>query len=148
MTAAQKKARDNFKKAIAYRKKTGCSLKEAFAHVKGGKIKGLDKVVKKGNKTAVIYSKKAAPKKKKEPKKKVVKQGKLFGVTIFEYKVSQGGKYYVASNLPLKGIGIIQLGNGKDHKRNLFTYTFTETALKKMQKLLGKENTTYIESDY
>jgi len=80
MTAAQKKARENFSKAIAYRKKTGCSLKEAFAHVKGGKIKGLDKVVKKGNKTAVIYSKKAAPKKKAVPKKKVVKQGKLFGV--------------------------------------------------------------------
>jgi hypothetical protein len=30
MTAAQKKAKDNFIKAIAYRKKTGCSLKEAF----------------------------------------------------------------------------------------------------------------------
>jgi len=74
MTAAQKKARDNFKKAIAYRKKTGCSLKQAFAHVKGATVKGLDKVVKKGNKTAVIYSKKAAP------KKKAVKQGSLFGI--------------------------------------------------------------------
>jgi hypothetical protein len=74
MTAAQKKARDNFKKAIAYRKKTGCSLKQAFAHVKGGTVKGLDKVVKKGNKTAVIYSKKATP------KKKAVKQGSLFGI--------------------------------------------------------------------
>jgi transcriptional antiterminator Rof (Rho-off) len=80
MTAAQKKARENFSKAIAYRKKTGCSLKQAFAHIKGGKIKGLDKVVKKGNKTAVIYSKKAAPKKKAIAKNKVVKQGKLFGV--------------------------------------------------------------------
>jgi len=38
MTAAQKKARENFTKAIEYRKKTGCSLKEAFAHVKGGKV--------------------------------------------------------------------------------------------------------------
>jgi hypothetical protein len=43
MTAAQKKARDNFKKAIAYRKKTGCSLKEAFAHVKGGKVAAIPK---------------------------------------------------------------------------------------------------------
>jgi len=80
MTAAQKKARENFSKAIAYRKKTGCTLKQAFAHVKGGKIKGLDKVVKKGNKTAVIYSKKEAPKKKAAPKKKVLKQSSLFGV--------------------------------------------------------------------
>jgi hypothetical protein len=86
MTAAQKKARDNFKKAIAYRKKTGCTLKEAFAHVKGASVKGLDKVVKKGNKTAVIYSKKAALKKKAAPKNKVVKQGKLFDVGAISLK--------------------------------------------------------------
>jgi hypothetical protein len=76
MTAAQTKARANFKKAIAYRTKTGCSLKEAFAHVKGS-VSGLDKVVKKGNKTTVLYTKKA--KKKAAPKKKV-SQGVLFGV--------------------------------------------------------------------
>jgi len=77
MTAAQIKAQANFKKAIAYRTKTGCSLKEAFAYVKGGKVTGLDKVVKKGNKTTVQYTKKA--KKKAIPKKKV-SQGVLFGV--------------------------------------------------------------------
>jgi IS5 family transposase len=77
MTAAQLKARANFKKAIAYRTKTGCSLKEAFAYVKGNKVTGLDKVVKKGNKTTVLYTKKA--KKKAAPKKKV-SQGVLFGV--------------------------------------------------------------------
>jgi hypothetical protein len=38
MSAAQKTAQANFKKAIAYRKKTGCSLKDAFAYVKGGKV--------------------------------------------------------------------------------------------------------------
>lgn len=84
MSAAQKKNQDNFKKAIAYRKKTGCTLKEAFAH-----IKGFDGVTKKGNKTTVHYSKSVAPKKaakKVAPKKKVAskkvthKQGKLFGV--------------------------------------------------------------------
>jgi len=77
MTAAQKKARENFSKAIAYRKKTGCTLKQAFAHVKGTSVKGLDKVVKKGNKTSVLYTKKT----KTEPKKKVVKQGSLFGIS-------------------------------------------------------------------
>ena len=39
MTAAQKTAKANFKKAIEYRKKTGCTLKEAFAHVYGSKSK-------------------------------------------------------------------------------------------------------------
>ena len=76
MSAAQKAAQANFKKAIAYRKKTGCTLKQAFAHVKGGKVSGLDKVVKKGNKTTVLYTKKA--KKKAAPKKKAT-QGVLFG---------------------------------------------------------------------
>lgn len=76
MSAAQKAAQANFKKAIAYRKKTGCTLKQAFAHVKGGKVSGLDKVIKSGNKTTVLYTKKA--KKKAAPKKKT-SQGVLFG---------------------------------------------------------------------
>ena len=38
MTAAQKTAKDKFKKAIAYRQKTGVSLKEAFAHIYGKKV--------------------------------------------------------------------------------------------------------------
>lgn len=50
ISAAQKKAKDNFKKAIAYRKKTGCDLKAAFAHVYGKKVGTVKK--------------KAAPKKK------------------------------------------------------------------------------------
>jgi hypothetical protein len=45
MTAAQKKARANFTKAIAYRKKTGCTLKQAFAHVKGIKVAATPKKV-------------------------------------------------------------------------------------------------------
>ena len=54
MTAAQKAAKANFKKAIEYRKKTGVSLKEAFAHVYGKKVGAAPK--KKA-------AKKAAPKK-------------------------------------------------------------------------------------
>jgi len=37
MTSAQKLAKEKFKKAIAYRQKSGVSLKEAFAHVYGKK---------------------------------------------------------------------------------------------------------------
>lgn len=55
MSLAQKKARENFKKAIAYRKKTGCTLKQAFSHVKGGKVTGVKKAVKK------VAKKKAVP---------------------------------------------------------------------------------------
>lgn len=55
MTTAQKNNAVKFKKAIAIRKKTGCSLKEAFEQVYGTKKVG-------------------AVKKKAAPKKKVVKK--------------------------------------------------------------------------
>jgi hypothetical protein len=63
MTAAQKTAKDKFKKAIAYRQKTGVSLKEAFAHIYGKKV--------------------GAVKKKSEPKKKAA------NMKIAKYKVGQ-----------------------------------------------------------
>ena len=47
MTAAQKIAKEKFKKAIAYRQKTGVSLKEAFAHVYGKKVSVFKKTAKK-----------------------------------------------------------------------------------------------------
>jgi hypothetical protein len=50
MTAAQKTAKAKFKQAIAYRQKTGVTLKEAFAHIYGKKVG--------------VVKKKAAPKKK------------------------------------------------------------------------------------
>jgi hypothetical protein len=43
MTAAQKTAKAKFKQAIAYRQKTGVSLKEAFAHIYGKKVKAAVK---------------------------------------------------------------------------------------------------------
>jgi hypothetical protein len=85
MTAAQKAAKANFKKAIEYRKKTGVSLKEAFAHVYGKKVGAAPKkkAAKKAapKKAAKKVAKKAAPKKKavkkaapKKAVKKVVKK--------------------------------------------------------------------------
>jgi len=72
MTAAQKKAKAKFKQAIAYRQKTGVSLKEAFAHVYDKKVGAAPK--KKA-------AKKAAPKK---AAKKVVKKAapKKIGLSI------------------------------------------------------------------
>ncbi len=43
MTAAQKTAKAKFKQAIAYRQKTGVSLKEAFAHIYGRKVGAVKK---------------------------------------------------------------------------------------------------------
>jgi hypothetical protein len=88
MTAAQKTAKANFKKAIEYRKKTGVSLKEAFAHVYGKKVGAAPKkkAAKKAapKKAAKKVVKKAAPKKvakkaapKKVAKKKHTKYGKV-----------------------------------------------------------------------
>ena len=81
MTAAQKTAKANFKKAIEYRKKTGVSLKEAFAHVYGKKVGAAPKKKAAPKKAA---KKKAAPKKvakkaapKKAAKKKHTKYGKV-----------------------------------------------------------------------
>jgi len=71
MTAAQKAAKEKFKKAIAYRTKTGVSLKEAFAHVYGKKVGAVKKKAAPKKKTAV---KKAAPKKKAAVKKAAVKK--------------------------------------------------------------------------
>jgi hypothetical protein len=70
MTAAQKTAKANFKKAIEYRKKTGVSLKEAFAHVYGKKVGAAPK--KKA-------TKKAAPKKAAKKIVKKVAPKKVYG---------------------------------------------------------------------
>ena len=63
MTAAQKAARVKFNKAIAIRKKTGCTLKDAFAQVYGKKVGAVKK--------------KAAPKKKAAKRKPVAKKKKV-----------------------------------------------------------------------
>lgn len=74
MTAAQKLAKEKFKKAIAIRTKTGVSLKEAFAQVYGKKKVGAVKKKKAApKKAAKKVVKKAAPKK---TAKKVVQKNK------------------------------------------------------------------------
>ena len=84
MTAAQKTAKANFKKAIEYRKKTGVSLKEAFAHVYGKKVGAVKK--------------KAAPKKKaavkKAAKKKPVKRGAKTKVLVLKKQYDTSVKKY------------------------------------------------------
>ena len=77
MTAAQKIAKEKFKKAIAYRQKTGVSLKEAFAHVYGKKT-----VTKKPTKYKSKLTKKWNPIKPTDNVKELKKYGyQLKGVT-------------------------------------------------------------------
>jgi len=92
MTQAQKTAKAKFKQAIAYRQKTGVSLKEAFAHIYGKKKVGAVK-------------KKSAPKKKaakKVVKKKVAKKvvKKKYGLNKsldLKYSAQKPGKRKSAS---------------------------------------------------
>jgi hypothetical protein len=72
MTAAQKAARVKFNKAIAIRKKTGCTLKEAFAQVYGKKVGAVKKKA----------AKKSAPKKKAVKKDSYHKDTKSHNVNI------------------------------------------------------------------
>ena len=83
MTAAQKTAKDKFKKAIAYRQKTGVSLKEAFAHIYGKKVGAVKKKV----------AKKSAPKKKAAKKVTGIKQDKKFQAKKPGKRVSDGKHY-------------------------------------------------------
>jgi hypothetical protein len=75
MTAAQKTAKLKFKQAIAYRQKTGVTLKEAFAHIYGKKVG--------------VVKKKAAPK-KKVAKKVVKKVAKKIGYSKIRLDQEKG----------------------------------------------------------
>jgi len=79
MTAAQKTAKAKFKQAIAYRQKTGVSLKEAFAHIYGRKVSAVKK--------------KAAPKKKAAKKVTGIKQDRKIQAKKPGKRVSDGKHY-------------------------------------------------------
>jgi len=89
MTQAQKIAKEKFKKAIAYRKKTGATLKEAFAFVYGRKVSPVKK--------------KAEPK-KKAASKKVGFAHKKVGALPIDFKGNfQGYRFKVINQYQLDG---------------------------------------------
>jgi hypothetical protein len=97
MTQAQKTAKAKFKQAIAYRQKTGVSLKEAFAHIYGKKKVGA--VKKKSAPKKKVAKKKVAKKKvaKKVVRKKVAKK-KLTKIDYDKrYQANKPGKRKSAS---------------------------------------------------
>jgi len=103
MTAAQKTAKTKFKQAIAYRQKTGVSLKEAFAHIYGKKVSGSSDYYtrkKEGRVKARKTIKKAAP--KKVAKKKLTRKDydKRFQALKPGKRISTGKNYpYIEGNV-------------------------------------------------
>ena len=61
MTTAQKNAKAKFKQAIAYRQKTGVSLKDAFAHIYGKKVASVSKKTVKKSATKKVGALKLKP---------------------------------------------------------------------------------------
>jgi DNA repair protein RadC len=116
MTAAQKVARDNFKKAIAYRQKTGVSLKEAFAHVKGKKVGAIKKkATKKAKllkaKTVIVSKQKNNTKSKKADKRvQALPPGKRlskYGTTYYERRSNRSDKGVLLGNaMPSKFVSL------------------------------------------
>jgi hypothetical protein len=112
MTAAQKAAKANFKKAIEYRKKTGVSLKEAFAHVYGKKKVGAapkKKAAKKKaapKKAAKKVAKKAAP--KKAARKVVKKAAPKRSVSLHKDTKSHNVNIRVMSGMESVAIGNVK----------------------------------------
>jgi len=93
MTAAQKTAKANFLKAIDYRKKTGVSLKEAFAKVYG-------------KKTRTVAKKKFVPKKftieEEEKFKQIIAEAKKIRANNPDISKSQLLQKFLQKNVPLK----------------------------------------------
>ena len=129
MTAAQKKAKDNFKKAIAYRKKTGCTLKQAFSHVYGKKAVGA--VKKKAAPKKAAPKKKAAVKKKAAPKKKAAKNKKA--VSYHKDSASHNVRINVVS------------GIGKINKNLIKELDFVQNKIQEIE--TARKNFVYYKKD-
>ena len=156
MTAAQKTAKAKFKQAIAYRQKTGVSLKEAFAHIYGKKKVGtLKKKAARKKKTAKkvvrkVVKKKAAPKNKAAKKvvRKLVKKKlapKKITSKIYGYNTNIIKKLYEAMkdyNMAEDDI-ILHRGNLKNGIKDPFTKKLNQDIVKKSIKL-KKEFGTHI----
>ena len=98
MTQAQKTAKAKFKQAIAYRQKTGVSLKEAFAHIYGKKVGAVKKKSAPKKKAAKKVVKKKVDKKVAKKKYSLnKKKDKLYSAKKPGKRVSKTGKTYYES---------------------------------------------------
>lgn len=102
MSAAQEKNKANFKKAIAYQKKTGCTLKEAFAHIKGSSVAknkvGSYKVVEVNDKPSTPANKIVQVKRRTNGTfKSFNKLGSFFDVSVIKDLDALKKQYYKLS---------------------------------------------------
>jgi hypothetical protein len=125
MTQAQKTAKAKFKQAIAYRQKTGVSLKEAFAHIYGRKVGAVKKKSAPKKKVAKKVVKKKYglnPKKDKlyEAKKPGKRIAKKSGKTYYESRENRSdkGKVYGVGALNIRMIDELKEANNKLMKWN------------------------------
>jgi hypothetical protein len=144
MTAAQKTAKAKFKQAIAYRTKTGVSLKEAFAHVYGKKVgaapkKAAKKVVKKAAKKKIGYSKTRLKQEKGITKVLKSTPRTLFPYTEEEKVVKAGKKYFdqKAKELHEKGVSGVKKKKAAPKKRKPIS---EQSILNKIHKVKDQVN--------
>ena len=163
MTAAQKTAKANFKKAIEYRKKTGVSLKEAFAHVYGKKKVGAapkKKATKKAapKKAAKKVVKKVAPKKivkksapKKAAKKIVKKAAPKRSVSLHKDTKSHNVNIRVVSGVGKNiKIGSMPVYKDKDAAREIQLYADNDSQLyyQRRKPILQNLSKKYLKGQY
>lgn len=149
MTEAQKIAKVKFKQAIAYRQKTGVSLKEAFAHIYGKKI---------ANTRKLVFDYLEVPKGKVPKIVKVIGNienatYKILGISIgFKKEIDKETGLYIIQVLDLSNNKkIIPISNNSDSKEVAYDlteyikyYTNTPTniksygVLKKLEALVPK----------
>lgn len=128
MTAAQKTAKANFKKAIEYRKKTGVSLKEAFAHVYGKKKVGAAPKKKSAKKKAApkkVAKKKVYGTKKRKPIKEQAILNKIHKVKDQVSQLDELQHKHMLSGLK-KIVGI-------PHKAKYYISYTTDNGIKKVE---------------
>jgi hypothetical protein len=130
MTAAQKKARENFKKAIAYRTKTGCSLKQAFAHVRGNKVATVKKKFKS-----------LTPEKKVDGEKKL-KYGKNKVGKVKKAPIKKAAKKTIKKSAIIKKKTLHYAGRVKS-KDGIRTYKYVLGSIRKGDHELIKQFNTY-----
>jgi len=146
MTQAQKTAKAKFKQAIAYRQKTGVSLKEAFAHIYRRKVGAVKKKAAPKKKAAKkVVKKKVAKKKvaKKVAKKKYglnPKKDKLYEAKKPGKRIAKKSKKTYYENRPnrsdkgkLLGIGALSQSALQDVKKILEDIQRAEKGIKMNQ---------------
>jgi len=139
MTAAQKTAKLKFKQAIAYRQKTGVSLKEAFAHIYGKKVGAVKKKAATKKKSAKKVVKKSVPKKvvrkvvkKKAAPKKVAKKKLTPRDYDMRYSAKKPGKRVSESG----NIYYENRANRSDRGKLLGIGSFSQETISKIEKQL------------